>query len=151
VTDDDETNILGALLAKRYGADRTISLLNKTTYNTLMNTLGIDVVVNPRSITVSNILQHVRRGRIHSVHSLHEGFGELIEADAMETSSLVGRPLKDVKLPGGVLLGAVVRGDEVITPRGTTVVQSGDRVILFAAAEAVKKVEKMFSVRLEYF
>jgi trk system potassium uptake protein TrkA len=116
-----------------------------------MNTLGIDVVVNPRSITVSNILQHVRRGRIHSVHSLHEGFGELIEADAMETSSLVGRPLKDVKLPNGVLLGAVVRGDEVITPRGNTVVQSGDRVILFAAADAVKKVEKMFSVRLEYF
>lgn len=151
VTDDDETNILSALLAKRYGAQRSISLLNKTTYNTLMNTLGIDVAVNPRAITVSNILQHVRRGRIHSVHSLHEGFGELIEADALETSSLVGKPIREVKLPAGVVLGAVVRDSEVIIPRGHTVVQGGDRVILFAASDVVKKVEKMFSVRLEYF
>lgn len=151
VTDDDETNILAALLAKRYGARRSISLLNKTTYNTLMGTLGVDVVVNPRAITVSHILQHVRRGRIHSVHSLHEGFGELIEADALETSSLVGKPIREVKLPNGVVLGALVRQGEVIIPRGSTVVQGGDRVVLFAAADAVKKVEKMFSVRLEYF
>lgn len=152
VTEDDEVNILASLLAKRSGAQRAISLLNKTTYNALVSPLGIDVVVNPRAITVSNILQHVRRGRIHAVHSLHEGFGEMIEADALETSSIVGKPLRDVKLPNGVMLGAVVRGGkEVISPRGNTVVQGGDRVILFAAKEAVKRVEKMFSVRLEYF
>ena len=151
VTNDDETNILAALLAKRYGAKRAMTLINKTTYNALMGPLGIDVVISPRAITVSNILQHVRRGRIHAVHSLHEGFGELIEADALETSSLVGKPLREVKLPNGVLLGAVVRNGAMISPRGNTVVQAGDRVVLFAAAEAVKKVEKMFSVRLEYF
>jgi trk system potassium uptake protein TrkA len=142
VTNDDETNILSALLAKRYGARRSMALINKTAYSTLVST---------RAITVSNILQHVRRGRIHAVHSLHEGFGELIEADALETSSLVGKPLKEVKLPNGVLVGAIVRGSQVISPRGTTVIQANDRVILFAASEAVKKVEKMFSVRLEYF
>jgi K+ transport systems, NAD-binding component len=151
VTNDDETNILSALLAKRYGARRAMTLINKVTYKALMGPLGMDVVINPRAITVSNILQHVRRGRIHAVHSLHEGFGELIEADALETSSLVGKPLREVKLPAGVLLGAVVRDGTVISPRGNTVVQAGDRVVLFAAAEAVKKVEKMFSVRLEYF
>ena len=151
VTNDDETNILAALLAKRYGAKRAMSLINKTTYNALMGPLGIDVVISPRAITVSNILQHVRRGRIHAVHSLHEGFGELIEADALETSSLVGKPLREVKLPNGVLLGAVVHNGAMISPRGNTVVQAGDRIVLFAAAEAVKKVEKMFSVRLEYF
>jgi trk system potassium uptake protein TrkA len=151
LTNDDESNILAALLAKRYGARRVMTLINKNTYNALTGPLGIDVVISPRSITVSNILQHVRRGRIHAVHSLHEGFGELIEADALETSPLVGRPLKDVKLPGGVLIGAVVRDGTVISPRGSTVVQAKDRVILFAAADAVKKVEKMFSVRLEYF
>ncbi|HSV29190.1 MAG TPA: Trk system potassium transporter TrkA [Candidatus Omnitrophota bacterium] len=151
VTNDDETNILAGLLAKRYGARRAMTLINKTTYNALMGPLGVDVVISPRAITVSNILQHVRRGRIHAVHSLHEGFGELIEADALETSSLVGKPLRDVKLPNGVLLGAVVRDGQVISPRGNTVVQAGDRVVLFAAADAVKKVEKMFSVRLEYF
>jgi trk system potassium uptake protein TrkA len=151
VTNDDETNILASLLAKRYGCRRTMTLINKTDYGALVAPLGIDVVISPRAITVSNILHHVRRGRIHGVHSLHEGFGELIEADALETSSLVGKPLRDVRLPAGVLLGAIVRGGRVISPRGATVVQAGDRVILFAAAEAVKKVEKMFSVRLEFF
>lgn len=151
VTNDDETNILSALLAKRYGARRAMALINKTAYSTLVSTLGVDVVISPRAITVSNILQHVRRGRIHAVHSLHEGFGELIEADALETSSLVGKPLREIKLPNGVLVGAIVRESKVISPRGTTVIQANDRVILFAASEAVKKVEKMFSVRLEYF
>jgi trk system potassium uptake protein TrkA len=151
VTNDDETNILAALLAKRHGAARVMSLVNKTDYATLMSTLGIDVVISPRAITTSTILQHVRRGRIQAVHSLQEGFGELIEAVALETSPLVGKPIKEVKLPVGVLLGAVVRDGKVISPRGTTVVQANDRVVLFATADAVKKVEKMFSVRLEYF
>ena len=151
VTNDDETNIIASLLAKRQGCQRTITLINKSDYETLISTLGIDVLVSPRNITVSKILQHVRRGRIHSVHTLREGFGELIEAEALETSPLVGRPLRDVKLPAGVLVGAVVRGDEMITPRGATVVQAHDRVVLFAAAEAVRKVEKLFSVQLEFF
>ncbi len=151
VTNDDENNILAALLAKRFGAHRVMALITKATYSGLMGPLGIDVVISPRAITVSNILHHVRRGGIHSAHPLHEGFGELIEADAIETSSLVGKPLREVKLPHGVLLGAVVHEGKVISPRGGTVIQTGDRVILFAATEAVRKVEKMFSVRLEYF
>lgn len=151
VTNDDETNILSALLAKRMGCGRVMALVNKADYATLMSELGVDVVVDPRAITVSRILHHVRRGRIHSVHSLREGFGELIEADALETSPLVGKPLKEIHLPPGVLLGAVVRDGKVINPRGNTVVQVNDRVVLFAPASAIKKVEKMFSVSLEYF
>lgn len=151
VTNDDETNILASLLAKRHGAKRAITLVNKNSYEPLIAPLGIDVVVSPRNITVSTILQHVRRGRIHSVHTLREGFGELIEAEALETSPLVNTPLKDVNLPAGVLLGAIVRGNDIITPRGNTVVQADDRIVLFAAADKVNKVEKMFSVQLEYF
>ena len=151
VTNDDETNILAALLAKRMGCKRVMALVNKTDYAGLMSNLGIDVVISPRAITVSHILQYVRRGRIRAVHSLNEGFGELIEADALETSPLVGKPLKEVKLPNGVLLGAIVRDGKVISPRGTSVVLKGDRVILFSTADSVKKVEKMFSVRLEFF
>ncbi|HJN25660.1 MAG TPA: Trk system potassium transporter TrkA [Rhodospirillales bacterium] len=151
VTNDDETNILVSLLAKRHGTKRAITLINKNTYEPLIAPLGIDVVVSPRNITVSTILQHVRRGRIHSVHTLREGFGELIEAEALETSPLVNTPLKEVNLPAGVLLGAIVRGNEIITPRGNTVVLVGDRIVLFAAADKVSKVEKMFSVQLEYF
>lgn len=151
VTNDDETNILSSLLAKRHGCPRVITLVNGSTYEQLIGSLGIDVAVSPRNITVSTILQHVRRGRIHSVHTLKEGFGELIEAEALETSDLVGTPLKEVDLPPGVVLGAIVRDGEVISPRGTTIIEAQDRVILFAVAESVRKVEQMFSVQLEYF
>jgi trk system potassium uptake protein TrkA len=125
--------------------------VNKNSYGPLITTLGIDVVVSPREITASTILQHVRRGRIRQVHSLRDGFAELIEAEAMETSSLVGEALRDAKLPNGVIIGAIIRGDEVIIPRPDTVVRTKDRVVLLAAASAVKKMEKMFAVRLEYF
>ena len=151
VTNDDETNILASLLAKRYGCRRAITLINKSSYDILIPSLGIDVAVSPRNITVSTILQHVRRGRIHSVHTLREGFGELIEAEALETSPLVGVPIKEANLPSGVRLGAIVRDGHVISPGGSTVVQLKDRVVLFAATESVRKVEEMFSVQLEYF
>jgi trk system potassium uptake protein len=151
VTNDDETNILSSLLAKQFGCQRALTLVNKSVYEPLIGSLGIDVVVNPRNITVSTILQHVRRGRIHSVHTLREGFGELIEAEALETSDLVGAPLRDVNLPKGVVVGAIVRDDEVIVPRGGTIIQAKDRVVLFAEAKAIRAVEKMFSVQLEYF
>ncbi|MBL4613930.1 MAG: Trk system potassium transporter TrkA [Magnetovibrio sp.] len=151
VTNDDENNILSSLLAKREGARRAITLINKGEYESLIGSLGIDVVVDPRNITVSTIIQHVRRGRIHSVHTLGEGFGEVIEAEALETSPMVGKPLKDAGLPDGMVIGSVVRGDEVISPRGNTVIQAKDRVVVFAASDIISQVEKMFSVQLEYF
>ncbi|MGH6930808.1 MAG: Trk system potassium transporter TrkA [Dongiaceae bacterium] len=152
VSNDDEVNILASLLAKRFGCQRSVTLISKPTYSPLIGTLGIDAVVSPRGITVSTILQHVRRGRIRSVHSLSDGFGEIIEADALETSRLVGTPLRDARLPAGVIIGALIREGEVVIPRGDTIVNSNDRVILFAAAEVVKEVEKkLFSVRLEFF
>ena len=151
VTNEDEINILSSLLAKRHGAKRVITLVNNTTYKPLITDLGIDVVVAPKTITVSTILQYVRRGRILSVHSLGDGMGEIIELEALETSPLVGQKLKDIKLPLGVIVGAMVREDEVIIPSGSTVIKGNDLVVLFASTDAVKKVEKMFSVRLEYF
>jgi trk system potassium uptake protein TrkA len=151
VTEDDETNILASLLAKGYGCPRTVTLINRTTYTPLISPLGVDVIVNPRTITVSTILQHVRRGRIRAVHSLGEGFGEVIEADALETSSLIGTPLRETKLPSDVIIGAIIRDGEVTIPRGDSIVRANDRVVLFAPEVAIKKVEKMFAVRLEYF
>jgi trk system potassium uptake protein TrkA len=151
VSNDDEVNILTSLLAKRYGCRRAVTLINKTSYGPLISNLGIDTVVSPRAITVSKILQHVRRGRIRSVHSLSEDFGEVIEAEALETSSLVGVPIKDARLPEGVIVGAIVRGNEVIIPRGDTVTRANDLVVIFARSEAVKKVEKLFAVKLEFF
>jgi trk system potassium uptake protein TrkA len=151
VANDDEVNILSSLLAKRQGCERAMALVNNPTFPPLVSSLGIDVVISPRATTVSTILQHVRKGRIIGVHSLPNGVAEVIEAEALETSPLVGKPLREVDLPAGIKFGAVVRGDEVIIPRGDTVVQAHDRVVTFAVKEDVKKVEQLFSVRLAFF
>ena len=132
VTDNDEVNVLAALLAKRLGCARTVALVNTVHYQPLVTSLGVDVAVSPRAITVSTILQHLRRGRIRAVHSLREGVGEIIEAEAMDTSRIVGKPLNSVKLDKGIMVGAIVRGEAVIMPRGDSVIQAKDRVILYA-------------------
>lgn len=151
VANDDEVNILSALLAKRAGTRRAITLINNPTYGPLINSLGIDVYINPRATTVSSILQHVRRGSIRGLYTLADGKAEVIEAEALETSGMTNVPLRELKLPSGIIIGAIVRGDEVIIPRGDTIVKVEDRVILFVLTDMVKKVEELFSVRLEFF
>jgi len=151
VTENDEVNILASLLAKRAGCRRAITLINNAAYPPLMSSLGIDVSVNPRAITVSSVLHYVRRGRIRSVYSIKDGIVEVIEGEAVETSSLVGSPLRDVKLPEGIVVGAVVRGEAVLIPRGGTIIEPKDRVILITPANTVRRAEKLFSVRPEFF
>lgn len=151
VTNDDETNILGSLLAKRHGAHRAIALVNNTNYSPLITTLGVDAVISPRSITASTILQHVRRGRIRAVHSLGEDFGEVMEAEILETSSLAGLQIREMELPDGVMFGAVIRGEQIITPRSNTVLNKGDRVVIFVRPSAVREIERLFAVSLEFF
>ncbi len=151
ITNDDQVNILASLLAKRAGCQRTITLVNNLSYGPLVRSLGIDVVVSPRASTVSTILQHVRRGRIRGLHSVGDGIAEVIEAEALETSQLVGASIRETKLPAGIIIGALVRDEDVIIPRGDTVIKAHDRVIVFSAAEVVKKVEQLFSVRSDFF
>ena len=151
LTNDDQANILTCVIAKREGCQRTMSLINTATYMPLMRSLGIDAFLNPRATTVSHVLQHVRRGRIRGLRSVQDGASEVIEAEALETSPLVGKPLREVRLPDGMLVGAVVRGPKVMVPDGATEVQAGDTVIMFAKSEQVRKVEQMFRVSLEFF
>lgn len=151
VSNDDEVNILSSLLAKRAGCPRAVALINNASYASLIGPLGIDAAVSPRESTVSTILQRIRRGRIHAVHTVRDGMAEIVEAEALETSPLVGNPLREVKMPAGILIGAVVRGGEVIIPRGDTVIKPRDRVVTFVAQAAVKKFEHIFAVRMEFF
>jgi len=152
VTNDEEANILSALLAKRMGANRCISLIDKPEYLSMVSTIGIDVGVSPRLASVSGILQFVRRGKILAVTQLMEERVEAIETVAMETADIVSRPLKEIKFPQGALIGAVVRENgDVVIPEGETVIQPGDKVIIFTLAKAVPKIEKMLMVKPEYF
>ncbi|MDX1580161.1 MAG: Trk system potassium transporter TrkA [Alphaproteobacteria bacterium] len=151
VANDDEVNILASLLAKKEGCSRSITLINNPAYQPLMSTLGVDVYIDPRATTVSTILQHIRRGRIRGLHSLSNAGAEIIEAEALETSNIVGQRIRDLNLPGGIIFGAIVREKEVIIPRGDTEVKAHDHVVIFASAERIRKVEQLFSVQLEYF
>ena len=151
LTNDDQVNILSSVMAKRLGCKANLALINNTAYHDFAKTLGIDAYVNPRGITISRVLQHVRRGRIRGVHSIQRGAAEIIEAEALETSPLVGQPLRDLDLPDGMRIGAVIRGDVLEKPTGETRIKPKDRVMIFALASAVRQVEQMFRVSLEFF
>lgn len=151
LTNDDQVNILSSVLAKRLGCKRNLCLINNSSYMTITKSLGIDAHINPRAVTVSRVLQHVRRGRIRGIQSVHNGAGEIIEAEALTTSPTLGVPLKELSLPDGVRIGAILRKDDVIIPNGSTMIEAHDRVVVFATAEHVREVEQMFRVSLEYF
>jgi trk system potassium uptake protein TrkA len=151
LTNEDQVNLLSCVMAKRLGAQRTMTLINSPTFAGLAADLSIDAVVSPRSVTVSKVLQHVRRGRIRAVYSIQNGEAEALEAEALETSPLVGKPLRELDLPEGIRIGAIYRGDDVIIPDGSTKIAAHDRVVIFALAERVRQVEQMFRVSLEFF
>ncbi|MEX0852973.1 MAG: Trk system potassium transporter TrkA [Bauldia sp.] len=151
LTNDDEVNIISCVMAKQLGCRSTMALINNRSYPAFTDMLGIDATVNPRSVTVSKILQYVRRGRIRGVHSIENGLAEVIEAEALETSPLVGKPLRELDLPDGIRIGAVYREGKVIVPDGETQIAAKDRVIILATAECLRQVEQMFRVSLEFF
>jgi len=151
VMNHDESNILVSMLAKQHGCERAITLVNNHSFTSLATSVGIDAVVNPRAITVSTILQHIRRGRIKSAHSLRDGFAEILEMEALETSAIVNTPISELKRPRDMIFGLIVREERIIVPRPDTVIKPDDRVIVLAAHDQVRKVEQMFAVRPEYF
>ena len=151
LTNDDQVNILSSVMAKRLGCKASLTLINNPTYQDFVKTLGIDAHVNPRNVTISKVLQHVRRGRIRAVHSVQQGVAEVIEAEALETSPLVGPELRELDLPPGMRIGAIYRDGEVIKPNGDLHIKPKDRVVIFAMQNTVKQVEQMFRVSLEFF
>jgi len=145
VTPYDETNILSCLLAKHFGMEKTIALINKQTYLPLLPVIGIDSTVNIHIATASAILRFIRRGDILSAAALHGIDAEVIEFEIGQTSKITKKPLKDLGLPKGSLIAAVVRGREVFIPDGNSSLEPNDKVIVFALPAAVQAVEKRFS------
>jgi len=151
ITGDEESNVLISLLSKGLGAKRAITRISKLSYIPLVSAIGIDTVVSPRLSAVRAILQHIRRGKIVSVAPLKGEHAEAIEAEALETSDIVNVPLADVKFPKGAIIGAIVRDEEVIIPRGDSIIRPKDRLIIFALQPIIPKLEKLLTVKLEYF
>ncbi|SMF95219.1 trk system potassium uptake protein TrkA [Methylomagnum ishizawai] len=148
ITNDDEANILSAMLAKRLGARRVISLINKSAYADIVDNAQVDLVISPHQATIGALLRYVRRGDIVQVYSLRHGASEAIEAVAHGRpgfSKVVGLPLGKIKIPPGVVMGALVRGEEVIQFHHDTVIEEGDHVIMFLIdKKLIPAVEQIF-------
>ncbi|MNP50120.1 Trk system potassium uptake protein TrkA [compost metagenome] len=117
----------------------------------LMESLDIDAFINPRASTVSTILRHIRHGRVRDIYSVGDAEAEVIEAQVLSTSTIAGRPLRDVEFPEGALLGAVMKGDRVVKPSGDLRIEEGDLVVIFALAKDVPEVERLLQVSIDFF
>jgi trk system potassium uptake protein TrkA len=154
VTNDDEANILSAMLAKRLGARKVMALINRTSYVDLVQSGIIDIAISPQQATIGSLLAHVRRGDVTAVHSLRRGAAEAIEAVAhgdATSSKVVGRAIEDIKLPPGTTIGAIVRDKEVVIAHHDTVIESDDHVILFVVdKKCISEVERLFQVGITF-
>ncbi|OJT95433.1 MAG: Trk system potassium transport protein TrkA [Rhizobium sp. 63-7] len=151
LTNDDQSNMLSAVMAKQLGCKSNLVLLNDLSFQSLATSIGVEAYVDPRAVTVSRVLQHVRKGRIRSVYSVQKGGAEVIEAEALETSPLVGKTFRELDLPEGVRIGALYRDGVVLQPSGDMKIKARDRVVLFATLAAVRHVEQLFRVSIQYF
>jgi len=178
LTDDDEDNIMSCLLAKRMGARRVLSLINRRSYADLMHGTQIDIALSPAQAMLGELLAYVRQGDVQAVHSLRRGVAEALEIVARgdrKSSRVVGRKVCDLHLPRDVHMGLIVRGlpdladtttvaavangsapalgdPQVIIPRSTTVIESNDHVVFFLPHKRlVRDVEKLFRVSATFF
>ena len=150
LTRDEEENILSSLLAKRAGAALVMATVNKPSYAPLASAIGIDAVVSPKQAAVSAILHFIRKGKVESVATVGEEAAEALEIVVLETSELAGKPLRDADLRDAVV-GAIVRGDDVIIPAGDDVIEAGDHVVILVLRSAIPRLESQMMVKLRYF
>lgn len=155
VTNDDQANILAAMLAKRLGAKKVLALISRASYVDLIQGGEIDIAVSPQQVTIGSLLAHVRRGDVVKVHSLRRGVAEAIEAVAhgdKNTSKVVGKKIEEINLPDGTTIGAIVRGKSVLMAHYDTVIEEEDHVILFLIdRNKISAVEKLFQVGVTFF
>ena len=150
LTNDDENNIMSSLLAKRMGARRVIALIQRKVYAELVQGGQIDIALAPSNATLSELLEHIRRGDVVAVHRLRRGVAEAIETIAhgdSKSSKVVGRAIEKIDMPKGAVIGAIVRGDKVIMAHHDTVIEAEDHIITFVEnRKLVPQVEKLFQV-----
>ena len=154
VTNDDDANIMSSLLAKRMGVRKVMAIINNPAYVDLMQGGAIDIAISPQLATLSVLLTHVRRGDVVNVHSLRRGAAEAIEAIAhgdAKSSKVVGRKIRNIHLPPGAAIAALIRNEEVIMVDKNTEIASGDHVILFVVDKKhIPAVERLFQVGLSF-
>lgn len=159
LTNDDQTNIMSSMLAKRLGVRKTITLISNPSYVDLVQGGDIDIAISPQLITIGKLLRYVRRGHFVNVHSLRRGAAEAIEVVAhgdTTTSKVVGKKLGELGLPEGANVGAIVREidgvKQVMIAHDHIRIEPEDHVIIFLVNKRhIRDVEKRFQVSFSFF
>jgi trk system potassium uptake protein TrkA len=144
VTGDDRANLLAAMYARQLGARTTIAGVSRGEFAPLADALGVDLTISPRMLAAEAILRFVRKGEVINVALLESG-AEMIELQVPETCRVAGRPLSKVGFPSGAIVGALLRGGDVIIPTGEEVLRPGDDAVVFTVEDAVEDVERLFA------
>ena len=143
-SNDDEQNMVACQLARSLGVERTVALVNKASYRQIYDLLGIDQAISPRILCAGSILRFVRSGSVAAISVIGDGRAEVLELTARFKDGREDVKVKNLGLPKGSVLGALVHGDQVIIPNGETLVHDGDQVIVFSLPEVLEKVERLF-------
>ena len=153
VMNNNENNILSAMIAKKMGAQYTLALSTNKIYNQLLTDGNVDAIINPETITVSKVLRYLRKGRILSINTLRQGHAEIVEAEVTGSCSIVNVPIKDIHMPEGVnILSIYNQKDRRISfPDSDTVILEGDIVSVISLSKDITKVEKLFSFSIDLF
>jgi trk system potassium uptake protein len=140
--ENDEKNLLVSLLVRQLGAERAIAIVENTEYVSLFETVGIDVVINPREVTAEEITRFTREERAENIALIENDRAEVLEIEIDAESVLVDRPISEgvADLPDGVVIGAITRDGEFIVPRGDTMVKRGDHIVVFVHRDVVAEV-----------
>lgn len=154
LTNEDEANIISSILAKRLGAKKVMSLVNRSAYVELIQSNDIDIAISPHLNTVSSLLVHIRRGDIVKVQSLRRGEAEAIEViihGSQKNSKVIGKSLQDIKLPEGATIGAIVRDKKVLIAHHNVIIQPEDHIIvLITNKRKLRQVERLFQADVTF-
>ncbi|MBN2720202.1 MAG: Trk system potassium transporter TrkA, partial [Proteobacteria bacterium] len=145
VSSNDHHNLISAVLAKQMGAKGTVIVAHQPEYASIAGGLGIDSFINPRLLATDQILRMIHGTRVCQLASLPECKSQVLEFVPAPGSAITKGPIRDVRFPKNAIVGAVNRGSEVILAKGNTQVQQGDSVVVFCKADALKKLEKLFT------
>ncbi len=145
VTDDEATNLIGCLYAKKLGVPRTIARIEREFYRPLMMTAGVDAAVSARQTTINAILKYIRPGDIKSVARMRGISAEAMELTPCAGAKILDKPLHKIRFPRGAIVGMVVKPDGVVVPSGETCIHQKDRAIVFTLQKAAKDVQNLFS------
>jgi trk system potassium uptake protein TrkA len=132
VTGMDEENLMSSLIVKGLGVKKVITKISRTNYINIVKELGIDSIISPKLITTNQILKYVRGKAVESLLRIIDGKAEIMEFVVSEANALLNRPLRELGIPGNIIVATIVRNNEVVVPHGNDVIKKGDRIIIIS-------------------